>query len=333
MIVQKSKDSEIYHRIGCQYIGRIREDALQTFDMEDIRKRGLKPCKCCCSIGAIYREYAPRLDERLKSIDAQAELKDGAISVITPSYRWHIEYEPHCGEFILCEETGCEGIRSEDASDKDTSSEDTTSKDTNCKDSGSEDTGSEEKNVEDIRSKNASNEMARLENIDEVISFIAREERLAEYPSQYRKFAFKINRYAKENNIQIQYEGTDLYIITDIAAWKIAYGYRADRFKLLHCPFNGNPFTIEEARTAHYHVQHDVEKDQSPYKHLKYIVKHDIAKKIEQDDYRKLPTKTKMQKRYYKQAENRAIRKSIKNVFDIFAELETEKNFVKLSIR
>ena len=55
---------------------------------------------------------------------------------------------------------------------------------------------------------------------------------------------------------------------------------------------------------------------------LQYIVKHDAAKKIEQIDYKNLPQKTKKQKKYYRQAENRAKRKSINNVLNIFAELE-----------
>lgn len=82
--------------------------------------------------------------------------------------------------------------------------------------------------------------------------------------------------------------------------------------------------TMEEAKTAHYHVQKDVPRNQSPYKHLQYIVKHDAAKKIEQVDYKNLPQKTRKQKKYYRQAENRAKRKSINNVLNIFAELEAK---------
>ena len=53
-------------------------------------------------------------------------------------------------------------------------------------------------------------------------------------------------------------------------------------FKLLHCPFASKALMMEEAKTAHYHVQADVPRNQSPYKHLLYIAKHDEAKKIEQ---------------------------------------------------
>ena len=39
---------------------------------------------------------------------------------------------------------------------------------------------------------------------------------------QYRKQALQIEKYAAEKEIQIEFDDTDLYILTDIAAWKIA---------------------------------------------------------------------------------------------------------------
>jgi hypothetical protein len=81
----------------------------------------------------------------------------------------------------------------------------------------------------------------------------------------------------------------------------------------------------EEAKTAHYHVQRDVVKNQSPYNHLEYIVRHDEAKKLMQVSYKKLPKVTKQQKKYYRQAENREKRNSIKRVWNLFAKLEEGK--------
>ena len=116
-----------------------------------------------------------------------------------------------------------------------------------------------------------------------------------------------------------------------MAAWKIAYGYHYDWFKLLHCPFDGKTLLMEEAKTAHYHVQGDVPRNQSPYKHIQYIVKHDEAKKVEQIDYKNLPQRTKKQKKYYLQAENRAKRKSVRRVLDLFAELEAKEGYVRVA--
>ena len=174
-------------------------------------------------------------------------------------------------------------------------------------------------------------EMEKSKNIGTAMRYIANEERVAAYPAQYKKQALQIEKYAAEKEIQIEFDDTDLYILTDTAAWKIAYGYHFDWYKLLHCPFAGRSLTMEEAKTAHYHVQTDVPRNQSPYKHLQYIVKHDAAKKIEQNDYKNLPQKTKKQKKYYRQAENRAKRKSINNVLNIFAELEAKGEVPRVS--
>ena len=110
-----------------------------------------------------------------------------------------------------------------------------------------------------------------------------------------------------------------------MAAWKISYVQYFDRYKLLHCPFDGKPLNMEEAKTAHYHVQRDVVKNQSPYNHLEYILRHDEAKKLMQVSYKKLPRVTKQQKKYYRQAENREKRNSIRRVWNLFAELEAGK--------
>ena len=67
------------------------------------------------------------------------------------------------------------------------------------------------------------------------------------------------------------------------------------------------------------------------YKHLQYIVKHDAAKKVEQIDYKNLPQRTKKQKKYYRQAENRARRKGVSRVLDLFAELEVKGELTRVS--
>lgn len=58
------------------------------------------------------------------------------------------------------------------------------------------------------------------------------------------------------------------------------YSYHFDWYKLLHCPFDGEALTMEEANTVHYHVQMDVPRNQSLYMNLQCSVKHDETKKI-----------------------------------------------------
>lgn len=64
---------------------------------------------------------------------------------------------------------------------------------------------------------------------------------------------------------------------------------------------------------------------------MQYIVKHDAAKKVEQIDYKNLPQRTKKQKKYYRQSENRARRKSVSRVLDLFAELEVKGELTRAS--
>lgn len=82
---------------------------------------------------------------------------------------------------------------------------------------------------------------------------------------------------------------------------------------------------------AYYHLQMDVPWEQSPYKHIKYIYRHDEAKKIEKEDYRNLPQKTKREKHYYQQAKRREQRKSTRRVMNIFEQLERKEDIKQYS--
>lgn len=293
MIAQMSKKSKIYHRAGCRYLDRIDEESLTAFDMDDEKIKNYRPCKCCCSLNNIYKNLKPELKGMFADSDIEVKAGENFLLVNTPSYNWRVDFTPSNQKLKLY--------------------------------AGSLD--EEQQEYTWIRWS----ECESTGNLQSVMQVILNEEKLADYPPQYRKYVFQIEQYAKANNIQIEYDGTDLYVLTDMAVWKIAYGYHYDWFKLLHCPFAGKALTMEEAKTAHYHVQADVPRNQSPYKHLRYIAKHDEAKKIEQIDYKNLPQRTKKQKKYYRQAENRAKRKSVSRVLDLFAELEAKEGLAKVS--
>ena len=74
-----------------------------------------------------------------------------------------------------------------------------------------------------------------------------------------------------------------------------------------------------------FHRQVDVDTTTRINKIIKYIADHDKAKKIIEENWRKLPKQTKKQKDYYKQARKRERRKSIRRVDDIFKQLEEER--------
>ncbi len=287
MIAQMSSKSRIYHRPGCRFINRIEEKSLISFDMDDGSIKYLKPCKCCCNIKFLYNEYRENLKDVFRDLPIWTELKDDYIEVHTDWYNWRIGLSELSQEIRLYLEEWNEEFQ------------------------------------KDLLIR--VDEAGGSKNLKKAMRYIAKEERVAFYPCKYRKYAIGIECLAKKRGVQIEFDDTDLYILTDMAAWKISYVQYFDRYKLLHCPFDGKPLTMEEAKTAHYHVQRDVVKNQSPYNHLEYIVRHDEAKKLMQISYKKLPKVTKQQKKYYRQAENREKRNSIKRVWNLFAKLEEGK--------
>lgn len=287
MIAQMSSKSKIYHRQGCRFINRIEEKSLISFDMDDGRIKYLKPCECCCNIKFLYNEYKENLKDVFRDLPIWTELKEDYIGVHTDWYNWRISLSQAGQDIRLYLEEWNEECQ------------------------------------KDLLIR--VDEAGGSKSLKKVMRYIAKEERVAFYPCKYRKYAPGIEHLANKRGVQIEFDDTDLYIITDIAAWKISYVEYSDRYKLLHCPFDKNPLTMGEAKTAHYHVQRDVAKNQSPYNHLEYILRHDEAKKLMQVSYKKLPKVTKQQKKYYRQAENREKRNSIKRVWNLFAKLEEEK--------
>ena len=287
MIAQMSSKSKIYHRQGCRFINRIEKKSLISFDMDDGRIKYLKPCKCCCNIKFLYNEYKENLKDVFRDLPIWTELKDDYIEVHTDWYNWRIGLSESSQEIRLYLEEWNEEFQ------------------------------------KDLLIR--VDEAGGSKSLKKAMRYIAKEERVAFYPCKYRKYAPGIEHLANKRGVQIEFDDTDLYILTDMAAWKISYVEYFDRYKLLHCPFDKNPLTMGEAKTAHYHVQRDVAKNQSPYNHLEYILRHDEAKKLMQVSYKKLPKVTKQQKKYYRQAENREKRNSIKRVWNLFAKLEEGK--------
>lgn len=294
MVAQMSRNSNVYHRPECKYLSQVREENLTVLDMYDEKIADLQPCKCCCSLKAIYKNYKPKLKKVFMNLDIYTELTEQYIKVHTNWYDWRIFFKESSQKLKLFRDVWSDKYQS----------------------------------VSYVKC----DDIEETKELAPIMQYISNQEKVAFYPEPYRRYAMAIEEYAKKNQIQIEYDGTDLYILTDLAAWKIAYGYHFNWFKLLHSPFSEEKLTMEQAKRAHYHVQTDVPRGQSPYKHLQYIFKHDTAKKIEEVNYKKLPQKTKREKKYYRQAKERQRRKSVKRVLDIFAQLEETDGLKKYSI-
>ncbi len=119
-----------------------------------------------------------------------------------------------------------------------------------------------------------------------------------------------------------------LYISTDIGGWKI-FGIGDRGYALKHMNHFTPEMSFDEMRRAKYHCQRDVKPTYQVDELVKYIVRHDRAKKIIADDYRKLPKATKKQKKYYRQAENRKRRKEKRSLYATFTRLEKKDPSLK----
>ncbi len=130
------------------------------------------------------------------------------------------------------------------------------------------------------------------------------------------------NKYQME--IVYQKETDTLYMRTEVGFWKIFKKWGEGKYVLHHLNVYKSDMSFFEASHGDYHRQSDVKGYEEIDEIIKYIADHDRAKVIIMDDYRKLPTSTKKQKKYYRQAKNRDRRQSYKRMHELFAMIENE---------
>lgn len=119
-----------------------------------------------------------------------------------------------------------------------------------------------------------------------------------------------------------------LYIRTDVGFWKM-YTKADMQYRLYHLNVFDQTLSTEQMMHGKYHHQSDVKLSASPNSIIQYIVKHDEAKKIIADDYRKLPQKTRREKKYYEIArkrDHRQKRRQLYNLLDCISRGETPAN-------
>lgn len=120
--------------------------------------------------------------------------------------------------------------------------------------------------------------------------------------------------YSFNNNSNI------LYLWTDIGFWKVLE--KNDLFVLYHKNHYVPDIPFEEMSMGKYHRQADLGVTKSLGRVIKYIVDHDRAKAIMQDDYRNLPQTTKRQKMYYNRVKKKEKDKSIRRTDYLLQQLE-----------
>lgn len=126
--------------------------------------------------------------------------------------------------------------------------------------------------------------------------------------------------------LSVSYDRIDrgLCFRTSNGFWKVLIRGPVETYKLWHLN-HGHfdpelPDKVLMRRT--FHRQTDVKETLNMGRIIRYISDHDKAKRIIDDDWKKLPKSTPKQKKYYKQAQKRARRKENRRIDELFKKLE-----------
>ena len=141
-------------------------------------------------------------------------------------------------------------------------------------------------------------------------------------------------KYMNKKNITFKYDAWSdtFYLCTDLGFWKIYWKEEERGYLLYHKNTYNKQMEFESAKHGNFHRQKDVKPNASLNSLVDYIIAHDKSKEIIFDDYKKLPQRTKRQKKYYKIAERKVHRHNANRVDNIFKFLEQEnKDYKKMS--
>ncbi len=140
---------------------------------------------------------------------------------------------------------------------------------------------------------------------------------------EIRTRADAMKSWEETYNLSIMYKYNSLYVLTDMGCWRIFYKQDIGKYILYHKNYYDKSLEKNNAIMGKYHRQRDVKETESLERLMSYISKHDKAKAVIMDDYKKLPQTTKAQKKYYRQAKNRAHRSAVRRVDYLFSLLES----------
>lgn len=107
-----------------------------------------------------------------------------------------------------------------------------------------------------------------------------------------------------------------LYVETGMGFWKLKRC--DDEYVVFHLNYYDKNRSLEEKKKGQFHRQYEAGVTDNMVKILKYIIKHDKAKEIIKDDYRKLPQNSRKEIKYYKRAKKRAEQSESNSIWDLF---------------
>lgn len=129
-----------------------------------------------------------------------------------------------------------------------------------------------------------------------------------------------------KEGLRISYDRVDRGICfrTSYGFWKVIIRGPVETYKLWH--LNRGHFDTELPdkilMRREFHRQSDVKETTNIGRIMQYISDHDKAKKIIENDWKKLPKSTPKQKKYYRQAQKRARQREHQRIDELFKKLE-----------
>ena len=134
--------------------------------------------------------------------------------------------------------------------------------------------------------------------------------------------------WTKKKNIQFNYHkpSNTLYIQTEVGFWKVFQKDKLSEYLLYHRNAYSVGMAFSEAIHGEFHRQSEVKATESLDKLVEYIIAHDRAKGIIMNDYRKLPNRTKKQKKYYRATERRDRRQTMRRLDSLWSPHESKEN-------
>ncbi len=114
-----------------------------------------------------------------------------------------------------------------------------------------------------------------------------------------------IERYADENGLIFKLIDDKLYVLSDIAYWKIVYLKDWDDFVLYHGNTMPTDLNILRYEDAEYHFQKDAKESDTIMQFMIYIRRHDNFRADLLDNVDSMPRRTRKQKNKYAKMKKR----------------------------
>ena len=116
---------------------------------------------------------------------------------------------------------------------------------------------------------------------------------------KYEEEFEEIENYATENGLVVKLIGDKLYILSEIAYWKILYLRDWDCFILYHGNYIPTDVKINKYENASYHFQKDAKQSETIMHYLDYIRRHDNFRENMLSAVEDMPRRTRKQKNKY----------------------------------